>query len=83
MKGLQDLIQSVAERSGETKAATERVLRAALEVVPELAKEDRLTLRGFGTFKFKTRAARAGRNPQTGEAIQIPESTSLTFKASK
>lgn len=85
MSSFKDLVSSVAQATGETKATTERVLRSAFQIIPELAKEEGLNLSGigFGVFKHKTRAARSGRNPQTGEVIQIAETTSLAFKASK
>lgn len=75
-----ELIDAVATKAGTTKTDTAKVLNAFCETVQAT---DKVTLVGFGTFAYKTRAARAGRNPQTGEAIQIAASRTLTFKASK
>lgn len=53
---------------------------AVFNAVSTLAADERVTVRGFGSFQFKTRAARTARNPKTGEAVQVPEKTVLTFK---
>ena len=79
-----ELISITAEKTGLTKKDAERAVNAALEAVTaELTAGGRVQLAGFGTFETKTRAARTGRNPKTKEAIQIPASTSVAFKASK
>lgn len=78
-----DLIDLIAARANLTKVDAKRILDITLDLIPELASGDGLTISNFGTFKFKTRAARTGRNPMTGAALQIPEATSLTFKATK
>ena len=79
-----ELIAITAEKTGMTKKDAERAVNAALEAVAaELAAGNRVQLAGFGIFETKTRAARTGRNPKTKEAIEIPASTSIAFKASK
>lgn len=75
-----ELIDVVAKTTGETKAATARIIDAALA---EIRKADKVTLVGFGTFSKKMKAARLGRNPQTGESINIAAKLAFTFKASK
>ncbi len=59
------------------------VLKSVVEAIQAVAATESVVIKGFGTFKTVTRAARSGRNPQTGAAIQIPAKTALTFKASK
>jgi len=75
-----ELIDAVSNKAGCTKKVASEVIAAFTETVQEA---DKVTLVGFGTFEYKTRAARTGRNPQTGAAIQIAESRGLHFKASK
>lgn len=68
-----DVIERVAKKVGLTKkAATEAVATILGSVKDALAKGDKIVLTGFGTFKVRARAARKGRNPQTGAAITIP-----------
>jgi DNA-binding protein HU-beta len=78
-----DLIAAVAKRNGSTKAEVKRILDATFDIINALALDGPVAIHNFGVFKRKTRAARAGRNPQTGAVIQIAESTSLHFKATK
>lgn len=79
-----DLIGAVAQKSGLTKKDSEAAIDAFVAVVEDsLAKEEKVVLVGFGTFETKNRAARKGRNPQTGEAIDIPASKAPVFKAGK
>lgn len=79
-----ELIGEVAEKSGLTKKEAERALTAVLETVSAaMAAGDKVQLVGFGTFETKQREARSGRNPKTGEAIEIPASTMPVFKAGK
>ena len=68
------LIAAMAEKASElTKKQCEMALNAFVESVSEaLAKEDKVTLIGFGTFSVVERAARTGRNPSTGEPMEIP-----------
>jgi len=79
-----DLIEIVRETTGSTKAASGEAVDAIFEAMAKsLKKEAGFTIVGFGTFKVSKRAARKGRNPQTGEAIKIAASKSVRFKASK
>lgn len=77
-----DLINNISSKSGLSKKDVETVLNGFLgEVTDALKSGDRVQLIGFGTFETRKRASRTGRNPQTGEEIQIPESTVPAFKA--
>jgi len=79
-----DLIDRIAEKSGLTKKDSEKALSAIIDSVEEaLTNSDKVQLVGFGSFEVKQRAARKGRNPQTMEEIDIPESKVATFKAGK
>jgi DNA-binding protein HU-beta len=79
-----ELIDAVAERTGLAKSDAARAVEAVLGSVTEaLQKGDTVALSGFGTFVVKARAARAGRNPRTGEVLEIPASRAPTFKAGK
>ena len=79
-----ELVEFIAENADLTKADAARALDAVVEGVTEgLKKNGKVTLVGFGTFEAKNRAAREGRNPQTGETVQIPASVAPTFKAGK
>lgn len=79
-----EMIVAVAEKAGMTKKDAEKVVTAVLETVTEtLKKGDKITLTGFGSFEVKTRAAHAGINPKTGEAITIAASKAPVFKAGK
>lgn len=79
-----ELVASMAQRSGLTKKDAEKALNAFFESVEQaLVEGDRVQLIGFGTFEVKERAARKGRNPQTGVEIDIPASKAPGFKAGK
>ena len=80
-----ELIEVVAEAvDGLSKADATRAVDAVLNGINEaLQKGDQITLVGFGTFKVKHRAARTGRNPRTGESMEIAASNSVGFKAGK
>lgn len=79
-----DLVSAMAEVTGMTKKDTAAAVDAFIEVVSEtLEKGEDVALVGFGTFKVKERAARKGRNPQTGEEIDIPASNVVSFKVGK
>lgn len=78
------LVAKIAEKSGLSKKQAELALGAFIDSVTEALKEgDKVQLMGFGTFEVKERAARTGRNPSTGETIEIPASKTPTFKAGK
>lgn len=79
-----DLVAGVAAKTGETKKAAEASVDAVVTVLKELlAKGEKIQLVGFGSFEVRKRAARKGRNPQTGEEIKIPASKTPIFKAGK
>ena len=79
-----ELIEEMATKIDQTKKATEDLLNAFTEtIIEELTKGEKVQLVGFGTFEVTTRAARKGRNPQTGEEIKIPASKMPRFKAGK
>ncbi|MFT3762702.1 MAG: HU family DNA-binding protein [Pseudoxanthomonas sp.] len=79
-----ELIDSVAEAAGLTKADAGRAVDAVVASVTDaLKKGDSVTVVGFGTFQVRARAARTGRNPKTGENIAIPASKNPVFKAGK
>ena len=77
-----ELIESVAAKAGLTKADAGRAVDAMVATITEaLVKGDRVPLVGFGTFATSKRAARTGRNPQTGAEVKIPARNAVTFKA--
>ena len=79
-----ELIAAAAEQTGLTKKDTEKVLNAALDTVTAaLVKGDKVQISGFGIFEVKEREARTGRNPRTGETMEIAASKAPSFKASK
>lgn len=78
------LIESISEKADISKAAASRALDAMLEGITEsLRAKDPVQLVGFGTFKVNERAARTGRNPKTGEEIQIAAASVPAFSAGK
>lgn len=79
-----ELIDAVAAAADLSKAAAGRALDAMVDTVTDALKEgDQVVLVGFGTFSVKERAARTGRNPQTGEPIEISAAKVPSFKAGK
>ena len=79
-----ELIESVATKAGMSRADATKAVDAVLDSVTQtLAGGGSISLVGFGTFRVKPRAARMGRNPRTGEAIQIKASNVPGFKAGK
>ena len=78
------LVAKIAEKSGLSKKQAELALGAFIDSVTEALKEgDKVQLMGFGTFEVKERAARTGRNPATGQTIEIPAGKTPSFKAGK
>ncbi len=76
------LVEDVATRADVDKATADRAVAAVLEAITEaLVARDKVTIPGFGTFETRDRDARTGRNPQTGEAIQVAATTAPAFKA--
>ncbi len=79
-----ELIDAVASSADISKADATRAVDAVVDNITEaLRKGDSVTLVGFGTFEVRERSARTGRNPQTGETIQIKASKAPAFKAGK
>lgn len=79
-----ELVSALAEKTDMTKKDSAEMLDGLLAVVVEtLQKGEDIAIAGFGTLKVKERAARTGRNPQTGETIQIAASKAISFKAGK
>ena len=79
-----EFVGKIAEKTGSTKADAEKAVNAFLETVTETLKSgDKVVFTGFGSFEVTERAAREGRNPQTGEAMQIKASKAPKFKAGK
>lgn len=76
-----ELIAAMVEKSGLSKKDSEAALKAFVEAISEeLQKKEKVQLIGFGTFETSERAARTGRNPQTGEAIKIKKSVVPKFR---
>ncbi|MFO1393492.1 MAG: HU family DNA-binding protein [Steroidobacteraceae bacterium] len=79
-----ELVEAVSDRTGLARSDAAQAVEAVLAAVTEaLRAGDTVALSGFGSFVAKTRAARTGRNPRTGEAIAIPASRAPAFKAGK
>ena len=75
-----DLIKDIAERGEFTKADADAALKAVQgAIAAALTRGDKITLPGFGTFKVVETAARTGRNPQTGEPVEIPAKRKVKF----
>jgi len=79
-----ELIEAMAEAADISKAAAGRALDGMVDAIAEEVKKgETVSVIGFGTFSLRERAARSGRNPKTGETIQIAASKSPAFKAGK
>lgn len=79
-----DLVEVVALKTGMTKTKAEEAVKAVNEAIAEaLAAGDKVQIIGFGTYSVKTRAAREGRNPKTGEKMTIAASKTPAFTAGK
>ena len=80
----QDLVNFVSEKTGISKEAAGKAQKAVIEAISStLEKGDSVSLIGFGSFKVIDRAAREGRNPSTGEKMQIPATKVVKFTPSK
>lgn len=78
----QQLVDMIAEKAGLTKADAARALEATTSSITDaLRKGEKVALVGFGTFATSKRAARTGRNPKTGETVNIAARTTVSFKA--
>ena len=79
-----ELVAAIAEKAELSKRDSEAALKAFTDIVAEeLKKGEKIQLVGFGTFEVSERAAREGRNPQTGETMKIAASKAPKFKAGK
>ena len=79
-----ELIAAIAEKAEISKKDSEKALKAFVDVVTEQHKnDDKVQLDGFGTFEVSKRAAREGRNPQTGKTMKIAACKAPKFKAGK
>lgn len=79
-----ELVEAIAKLTSQTKADTERSLDAFIDVISKnIKKKEGIKLVGFGTFGVSNRKARIGRNPQTGEEIQIPARRVPVFRPGK
>jgi len=84
MANKMDLADAVQEAIGSTKADAERAVEAVImSITTHLKKGDEVSIAGLGIFEAKTRAGRTGRNPRTGETIQIKAMKVPKFRASK
>jgi len=80
----EELVKEVAKKSKASQKATADILAATLETIQKtVSKGKKVTLVGFGTFEARKRAARTGRNPQTGAALKIAAKTVPAFSAGK
>ena len=80
----EELVQEIAKKAKVTQKEASEVLSTLIDVVEKtVAKGKKVTLVGFGTFEARKRAARTGRNPQTGKEIKIPAKTVPAFTAGK
>jgi DNA-binding protein HU-beta len=79
-----EVVAKIAEKAGLTKADADKAVGAFLETVTEaLQQGDKVTFTGFGTFEVSQRAARTGRNPRTGVALEIKAANTPKFKPGK
>ncbi len=79
-----DLIEKVAKKSNLTKRAAADAVNATFNLIRDsLVRNEKVIITGFGTFLVRNRASRRGRNPQTGETIQIPSKKLPSFTAGK
>ena len=79
------LVEAVQKAAGiETKVAAERIVEALFDtIVKTMSRGEEVAITGFGTFRVVKQAARQGRNPKTGEAVQIPAKRVVKFRVAK
>ncbi len=76
-----DLVECVAAELGGSRNAAEKAVKAVLDsILDGVERDGSVSIAGFGTFERKERAARTGRNPRTGESLEIPASTTVGFR---
>lgn len=79
-----ELVDAVAKSTGMKKMDASNAVDAVFNAITDtLGKKEQVSIAGFGTFDVRARAARMGRNPRTGEQINIPESTACVFRPGK
>lgn len=79
-----EVVDAVASRAGLSKADADRAVNAFIDSIADaLARGEKVTVTGFGTFEVRDRAARMGRNPQTGAPLHIPATKTPAFKSGK
>lgn len=79
-----ELVAEIAKQSGLDNKSAEKALKATIDtIINAVAEGDKIQLTGFGTFEQRTRSARTGCNPKTGETIEIPASKVPAFKPGK
>lgn len=77
-----EIVTGIADRTDIKQIDVKKVVQLTLDIIVDsLSKGETVELRNFGIFKVKSRKARLGRNPKTGESVQIPEKKAVTFKA--
>ena len=80
----EELVQEISKKASVTQKEAGEVLAALIETIQKTVKKgEKVTLVGFGTFESRKRAARMGRNPQTGKELKIPAKTVPAFSAGK
>jgi len=79
-----ELVANLAEKTGLTKSEAEKAFDGVFEVIANALKDgEKVVVTGFGTFEVKSRVARVGHDPRSGEAISIPALKAATFKPGK
>jgi nucleoid DNA-binding protein len=77
-----EIVTRIADQANMKQIEAKKVVQLALDIIVEsLSKGETVELRNFGIFKVKSRKARLGRNPKTGESVRIPEKKAVAFKA--
>lgn len=77
----QELVDTIALETGASKKSVEAIINATMKtIVKTVAGGDKVTLVGFGAFEKRSRQARTGRNPKTGEVLNIPAKTAVAFR---
>lgn len=78
------LVEKISGKTSQTKVLTKEAVQLFLDtIISELERGNRIELRDFGVFEVKKRASRVGRNPKTGETVQVPKRKVVTFKVGR
>jgi nucleoid DNA-binding protein len=79
-----DIVRTISEELGLTQLKTKEIVQKTFDgIIDVLVNDGRIELRNFGVFEVKKRAARKGRNPKTGDTVDVPEKFVVTFKAGR